>query len=38
MRPEPREGADLAEGRIAKGCEWREGEEGQGRQGGGKFE
>ena len=38
MRPEPRERADLAEGRIVEECEWREGEEGQGRQGGRKFE
>ena len=38
MRSEPRERADNEEGGIAEGCEWREGEEGQGRQGGGEFE
>lgn len=38
MRPKSRERADLAEGRIAAGCERREGDEGQGGQGRGKFE
>ena len=38
MRQEPRERADLAEGGVVEGCERGEGEEGQGRQGGGQFE
>ena len=35
LRQESRERADIEKGGVAEGCEWREGEKGQGRQGGG---
>lgn len=38
MRAEPGEGAGFAQGGVVAGCEWGEGEEDEGGEGGGEFE